>query len=147
MSSQTFPKQQHLRRPAEFDRVYKFRCSARGRRVLIFAAPNDLSHPRLGLSVSKKHGGAVVRNRIKRLLRETFRLTRDLWPAGCDYVIVPQDFKGATLRELQSDLPSLANQASRRADKKRRDELAAVAITVAASADTPLVSGRLNESN
>ncbi len=45
---------------------------------------------RLGITVTKKAGNAVFRNRIKRLLREFFRRNKDLFPAGCDVVIMPK---------------------------------------------------------
>jgi ribonuclease P protein component len=56
--------------------------------LIIFGLKNDLAHSRLGLSVSRAVGNAVKRNRIKRLLREAFRLNRRALPAGIDFVIV-----------------------------------------------------------
>lgn len=57
----------------EFERVYKQGAAYRGKLISVHAFPNDAGGPRLGLSVSKKVGNAVVRNGVKRRLREIFR--------------------------------------------------------------------------
>jgi ribonuclease P protein component len=64
------------------------RCSAPALRLII--ARNEAGIPRLGLAVSRKVGGAVVRNRVKRRLREIFRRDRGLLPEPLDIVVVPQ---------------------------------------------------------
>lgn len=56
----------------------------------VIYAENGLPWRRIGFAVSKKVGNAVVRNRIKRLLRETFRKNKDLFPPGCDLIFIPR---------------------------------------------------------
>ena len=78
-----------LSRSAEFERVYRQGRSIANRHLVLYTFPNESSsRPRLGLSVSRKVGGAVQRNRVKRLLREAFaRAEADLL-AGQDVVVV-----------------------------------------------------------
>lgn len=115
-----FRKVHHLRRPAEFTRVYALRCVARQKSLTVFAAPNGLEHSRLGLSVSKKHGSAVIRNRIKRLLREAFRLQRHELPSGLDLVLVPEQARDTTLVEFQQSLARATSKLAARLEAERK---------------------------
>ena len=85
-----FSKGDRLLRPAEFARVYERRQSAAAGPLVLYAAPRSPADgpPRLGLSVSRRIGNAVVRNAWKRRLREAFRAVRGRLPAGSDMVIV-----------------------------------------------------------
>ncbi|MHC4821264.1 MAG: ribonuclease P protein component [Planctomycetota bacterium] len=83
-----FPPALRIRRKADFDAVFRRGSRASDERMAVHAKPNDLGHPRLGLAVSRGAGGAVVRNKVKRRLREIFRLHRDELPAGHDLVVV-----------------------------------------------------------
>ena len=69
--------------------------------LTIYAKPNALKHPRLGLSVSSRVGGAVKRSRIKRLLREAFRLMQHDLPAGYDFVVVVRPHEVPMLADYQ----------------------------------------------
>lgn len=78
-----------LSRSAEFERVYRQGRSSANRHLVLYAFPNpSVGPPRLGLSVSRKVGGAVERNRVKRLLREAFDHARDGLSEGHDVVVV-----------------------------------------------------------
>jgi ribonuclease P protein component len=114
----TFRKHEHLRRPAEFQQVYATRCSVSDRRLVIYGRGNDLPQLRLGLSVSRKVGSAVVRNRLRRLYREAFRLTRPELPGGVDLVLIPR-FNAPSLADLQASLRLLVPSLARRLTKPR----------------------------
>ena len=85
-----FPKKSRL----VSNRQFKAVLSDRGRRrrsdrlLTLYTAENDCGYPRLGVSVGKSHGNAVVRNRLKRLVREAFRQSRQQIPSGFDYVVL-----------------------------------------------------------
>ena len=116
----TFRKHEHLRRPQDFRRVYDFRRSVSDGLIIVYAAPNGLPHLRLGLSVSRKNGPAVHRNRLRRLYREAFRLTRHEMPTGLDLVLVPRRPEEPTLEELKRGLPRLVRQAARKLGREDR---------------------------
>jgi ribonuclease P protein component len=77
-----------LRKKRDFELVFKSGTVSRSRNLVLHARPNGLGFHRLGLSVSKKIGKAVTRNRIKRLLREAVRRTMEEAPSNCDFVLV-----------------------------------------------------------
>ncbi len=110
-----FPQTHRMKTPAEFQAVYARKRSASDPLLIVYAGENGRPHPRLGCSVSRKVGGAVVRNRYKRLFREAFRLTRAELPAGVDLIVIPRPAqKPPTLDAVRASLVRLAQQAARR---------------------------------
>jgi ribonuclease P protein component len=109
-----FRPHEHLRRPSDFRRVYERRRSVSDAWLIVYACENGLPHLRLGLSVSRKMGPAVHRNRLRRLYREAFRLTRHTMPTGLDLVLIPRQPEAPPLTELQAGLPRLVSQLARR---------------------------------
>ena len=114
-SGKRFCRASRLLRTREFDRVFRERRSASSAILTIYGAPNGLQHSRLGLSIGKQAGGAIERNRVKRLLREAFRTSRGEIPPGFDFVAVARkDACNAAPDEVKCHLVTLASQACQR---------------------------------
>ena len=95
-------KRRRLSRSAEFDRVFREGRSHASRYLVLHAFPRPDAvddEPRLGVSVGRRVGGAVERNRVKRLLREAFWASADALPAGHDFVLVARPDAGELARE------------------------------------------------
>ena len=112
-----FLPQFRLRTHAEFQRVYHRHCSIADKRIIVYGCVNELGHPRLGLSVSRKVGNAVLRNRWKRLLREAFRLRVRNLSAGIDLVVIPRRDVTPTFAGLLDSLPALAQRLVRKIEE------------------------------
>ncbi len=103
-----FPKSARLRTKADFDRVFADKRTAADKLLLIHGRPSA-EGPRLGLVVSRRVGGAVLRNRWKRLLREAFRLERVGLPAF-DLVCIPRPAAEPELVLLRRSLVELSRR-------------------------------------
>jgi ribonuclease P protein component len=102
-----YPKSRRLTHAREFEAVYDGKTKESRGPIVIFAIPNELGHPRLGLSVSRRVGTAVKRNRIKRLIREAFRLMQHDLPSGYDLVVVVRPHEPLLLADYQKIMSGL----------------------------------------
>lgn len=122
----TLPRSRLLHGRSAFGKVFAARARKNVGPLSVCARPNDLSHPRFGMSVSRKVGKAVVRNHIKRLLRNAFRLTQHDWPVGYDMVVVVRPHEPAELADYQRMLLSAARALDRewrrRAKRRLKDD-------------------------
>ncbi|MCC8161151.1 MAG: ribonuclease P protein component [Oscillospiraceae bacterium] len=95
---------QSLKFNSDFRRAYRS-DNAVGGYTVVYARKNKYSFNRLGLTVSKTIGKAVVRNRIKRLMRESYRLAEDNVKKGYDIIIVARNrARGKTQEQIQKDI-------------------------------------------
>jgi len=124
------PKRRRLSRSAEFERVYRQGRSKANRFLVLYSFPRgddepadreQADGPRLGLSVSRRVGGAVDRTRVKRVLREAFWAEAERLPHGADYVVVARpDSRELAEREgmagIRTALAELVDQLPRGKD-------------------------------
>ena len=85
-----FTKQERLTKKKEFEKVFQEGKVIKNGKIVLYVMPNCLGVSRLGLVVSKKVGNAVRRNRVKRLLREAYRLNKHLLKISVDIVAIPR---------------------------------------------------------
>jgi ribonuclease P protein component len=116
------PPEARLRASADFERVYSQRQRAADGRLLVYGAANDTGTTRAGCSISRKQGNSVVRHRLKRLLREAYRLSRPDLPCGLDLILIPQRGAQCTVAEYAQSLQRLTAKIARRLTKQERPQ-------------------------
>ena len=102
-----FPAKLRLVRTRHFDSVFAAGVKAVAGPLIVWAAPNDLAHCRLGLAISRRAGNAVTRNRIRRLVRESFRLLEHGLPRephGYDVIVSVRRHEPLSLDEYRAAL-------------------------------------------
>ena len=118
----TFRPHEHIRRRADFEAIYESGVKVNGRLMTMFVRQNHGESPRLGIAATRKIGGAVIRNRAKRLTRELFRHHK---PASAvDIVVIPRrEFIDAPYPSLEREFDTLLDRATKsgRAQRTRTD--------------------------
>jgi ribonuclease P protein component len=109
-----FPRKYRLHLQRDFDRIFTRRISVADPRIIVYGCENGLDYSRLGISVPRKVGKSVRRNRWRRLIREAFRLQRKRLPKGIDFVVVARSSEPPHLNQLQESLLELAWRVSRK---------------------------------
>lgn len=89
-------------------------CAADGT-LVVFAVPSGEQRTRIGITIPKRTGCAVVRNRWKRLIRESFRTQRGRIPTGFDFVVRPKKGAEPDWEAVKKSLPKMAQKAAKRA--------------------------------
>lgn len=114
-----FPRSSRVRKRGAFVEIQRDGKKTSGKTLLLFLqAQRNPGPPRLGVTVSRRVGGAVVRNRVKRLLREVFRLHPTWFPAGRDVVFVARPEAAALdLAGVTDEIVRLCQRAGKRAMK------------------------------
>ena len=100
-----------LKKNRDFQQVYKRGTSKANRYLVMYVLPNQHMKNRLGISVSKKVGNSVVRHRITRLLRESYRLNEEKFQKDLDIVVIARNSaKDRSYHEIESALINLAER-------------------------------------
>ncbi len=100
-----------LRKNSDFSRVYKQGKSKANYTVVLYVRENDSDHNRLGISVSKKVGNSVVRHKVKRLIKEAYRLNEDAFACGYDIVFIARvSSKDKNFWEIEKSILHIARK-------------------------------------
>ncbi|MCC9603961.1 ribonuclease P protein component [Stieleria sp. JC731] len=131
-SKRLFPKSMRVVSGREFTLVLRRGACAADNCLVVFAVRQSAQAPskrksriasvkkRLGITIPKKTGNAVVRNHWKRLIRESFRTQQERVPAGFDFVVRPKKGAVADWKTIQKSIPKLTQKAVRRLESSRR---------------------------
>jgi len=115
MPASAFSKSERLLDRSDFVNLNRFGHRVRTEHFTVFVARNGLDRSRLGITASRKVGGAVIRNRLKRLIREVYRLHKGLFPADCDIVVSARESAGdLDFRKVKEELLELVSNSTLR---------------------------------
>ncbi|MCL2330530.1 MAG: ribonuclease P protein component [Phycisphaerae bacterium] len=150
-----FPRSARLRSRHEFVAVFEAGWQSATGRMKVFMAIREESTehnesggpqpvgPRLGVSISRRYGNAVQRNRAKRLVREAFRTMRHAWPANTDWVVIPRGNRDLmTLDRVKASLQKLSERLLERANLVANPTDGLTNDSTSASADGPTESAQ-----
>ena len=113
-----FRRHEHIRRREDFQRVYERGIKVHGRLAVMFVLETRLPVGRLGIAATRRFGGAVQRNRAKRLIREVFR--RHKITPGFDLVVIPKrELLDASLTALESEYRTNVERTVQRARRSQ----------------------------
>ena len=113
-NSEEFPRSIRIVRSSDYRTLYKTGRKVHSEHFVLFGRTNGVGHPRLGITVSRKIGSAVVRNRIKRIFREIFRRSLHEIPRQLDIVVnAKADCIEIDYRELRSEFLNAAQRLAR----------------------------------
>ena len=111
-----------LKKNRDFHLVYKQKTSFANKYLVMYVKKNQLGKNRLGISVSKKVGNSIVRHRLTRLIRESYRLNEELFQCGLDIVVVARvHAKGSDYAQIESALMHLAGKHQIAGNKNEKD--------------------------
>lgn len=119
-TDETFPPKYRLKTREDFACVYRLRRSVSDGYLIMYGRRNEKQLTRLGLSVSRKIGNAVVRNRWKRIIRDVFRRCREELPPGLDLILLPKQGQTPDSERIAKSLPALVHRVVRRIDQPAR---------------------------
>ncbi|MDR7871409.1 MAG: ribonuclease P protein component [Tissierellaceae bacterium] len=98
-------KKYRLRKNMEFKKVYSVGKKIWNRNFILYIKKNKLDETRVGFTITKRHGNSVVRNKIRRRLKESYRLNFDNVKTGYDLVFIPkQNILDISYKELENSM-------------------------------------------
>ena len=99
-----------LKKNSDFQQVYRMGKSYANKYLVMYVLENSTEQNRLGISVSKKVGNSIVRHRLTRLIRESYRLQEDRFRCGLDIVVIARvSAKDKSYRDMESALLHLGH--------------------------------------
>ena len=110
----SFPKERRVTGSARFEEIFQDGRVAKDSNLVAYVLENGLGFSRLGVVVSKKHGKSVARSKLKRLIREAFRLRSGEISLGIDVVVIPRTSCEKSVSAIAQSLVSLVNSLVRR---------------------------------
>ncbi len=118
-----FSKRDRIVRGDDFTAIIRGGAFAADDVLVVNVRSNDSeTSVRLGITIPKKTGSAVVRNRWKRWIREAFRINRDRLPTGLDIVVRPKRDAVGNFAKIAKSLPSTARRAARKLDRQEQSD-------------------------